>query len=281
MDLTENQEALLAELKALRRAIRDREPPVPRADSGLVLLRLCSELDLPAWDKLAQTPEFRDWMALPLDDTPLPYLERIQQSLKDLSYLSEHDHLTKLANRAAFDRLLKSELDRAHRAGASLSLAVFDIDDFKKVNDSYGHPCGDKALKSLAKTLTDSKRGYDIAARIGGEEFALILPGIGMARAESMLERLLAEVREVVVACPEVPVEFSITISVGVACTKGKVPVSAEKLFGLADTALYEAKGAGKDRVTTAPIVDLARPPEKTLVRSDEKQFLFTGKTKG
>lgn len=279
MDVTKDQEAILAELKSLSAALgRD---TVGGCRPGLVLLRMCSGLELKDWAKLSASPDFREWLALPLDDNPLPYLERIQETIRELSYLTEHDHLTKLSNRAAFDRALKSELDRAHRAGTSLSLAMLDLDNFKRINDDYGHPCGDEVLKGLANAMLDAKRTYDFAARLGGEEFALLLPGVGMAQASIMLERLLASVRSMEIRCPGTAHPIRVTISAGLACTKGKLPVSPEKIVSLADKALYEAKQAGKDQVVRAPIIDLARPPEKTLVRSDEKHFLFTGSKKG
>lgn len=279
MDVTKDQEALLAELKSLRQALGQEAGAGCR--SGLVLLRMCSGLGLKDWTKLSASPEFREWLALPLDENPLPCLERIQETIRELSYLTEHDHLTKLSNRGAFDRALKSELDRAHRAGASLSLAMLDLDDFKRINDTFGHPCGDEVLKALSKALLEAKRTYDFAARLGGEEFALLLPGVGMSQASIMLERLLASVRSMEIICPESAAPIRVTISAGLACTKGKLPISPDKLVSLADKALYEAKRSGKDKVVRAPIIDLTRPPEKTLVRSDEKNFLFTGSTKG
>ncbi len=279
MDVTKDKDAILAELKSLREAVR--QDAGSKKAPGLMLLRLVSGLGLKDWERIADSQNLQDWLALPLDDDPLPYLRRIQETIRELSYLTEHDHLTKLSNRGAFDRALKSELDRAHRGATSLSLAILDLDDFKKINDAYGHPCGDEVLKAAAQAIYKAKRTYDYAARLGGEEFALILPGVGMTQATAMLDRLLQAVRKLEVHCPGANNAPRVTISAGLACTKGKLPISPERLVGLADKALYQAKSQGKDQVVKAPIIDLAAPPDRTIVRADEKQFLFTGSTKG
>lgn len=279
MDVTKNQDAILTEMSSLREAVRLATKSC--GVSGLVLMRLFSGLGLREWEIISCKPEFRDWLAMPLDGDPLPYIARIQDTIQELSFLTEHDSLTKLFNRGAFDRTLSSELDRSHRGETSLSLAILDLDDFKKINDSYGHPCGDEALKAVAQALLKAKRTYDYAARMGGEEFALVLPGVGMTQAFAMLERLLQSIRELRINCPGNSEPVRMTISAGLACTKGKLPISPEKLVNLADKALYQAKSQGKDQIVKAPIIDLARPTEKTLVRADEKQFLFTGSTKG
>ncbi|UJX40034.1 GGDEF domain-containing protein [Desulfovibrio sp. JY] len=276
------REELLAELETLRRLLADVEKPSSDADGdGMIIMRLCSGLCLADWETMNRQRDFRDWLALPLHTNPLPFLARIQETLKELVFLSEHDPLTKLYNRGAFERILSAELVRAYRAGQSLALVLLDVDDFKTVNDTYGHPCGDKVLENLAAMLLAEKRTYDYAARIGGEEFALILPSVGLVRAEMVVSRVLAAARGMTILCDNVPTPLHITISAGLSITKGKIPTTREKLYSLADAALYQAKAAGKDRVMAAPIADLTGPPEKTLVRADEKRFLFTGLTKG
>lgn len=275
-------EALLAELDALRRMLESVDKPACATEGdGMVIMRLCPGLTLTEWECLRNRRDLRDWLALPLSANPFPYLTRIQQTLKDLVFLSEHDPLTKLHNRGAFERILAAELIRASRSGQSLALVLIDLDDFKLVNDNYGHPCGDRVLETIGALLAAEKRTYDYAARIGGEEFALILPGIGLVRAEGVIERLIESARSLRIVCDGVDIPLRVTISAGLACTKGKSAVSREKLYALADEALYTAKAQGKDRLFSAPIADLTAPPEKTLVRADEKRFLFTGLTKG
>lgn len=275
-------EALLAELETLRRMLAEAEkPPCATEGEGMVIMRLCTGLDLAGWETLSHRQDLRDWLALPLSADCLPFLTRIQQTLRELVFLSEHDPLTKLYNRGAFDRILAAEIVRSSRAGQSLALVLFDLDDFKSINDSFGHPCGDRVLETIGSLLLAEKRSYDYAARVGGEEFALILPGLGLVRAEMVVARIVEAARTLKVVCDGVNTPLRVTISAGLAITKGKMSTTPEKLYALADAALYQAKAAGKDRVVAAPIADLTAPPEKTLVRADEKRFLFTGLTKG
>jgi diguanylate cyclase (GGDEF)-like protein len=280
--LDASQEEMLAELSTLRRML-DAVDNHPRAtnEAGMVIMRLCPGMGLADWETLGRRKDLRDWLALPLTANPLPFLTRIQETLRELVFLSEHDTLTKVYNRGAFERILAAELIRASRAGQSLALVLLDLDNFKAVNDTYGHPCGDRVLETVGALLLAEKRTYDYVARIGGEEFALILPSVGLVRAEMVIERILAAVRALSIVCDGVDTQLHITISAGLACTKGKTSTTREKLYALADEALYMAKAAGKDRMVAAPIADLTGPSEKTLVRADEKRFLFTGLTKG
>ncbi len=280
--LDASHEEMLGELETLRHMLATVEkPPCATEGDGVVIMRLCSGLTLEGWQSLSNHQDLRDWLALPLSSNPLPFLSRIQETLKELVFLSEHDPLTRLYNKGAFERILSAELIRSSRAGQSLALVLLDLDDFKAVNDTYGHPCGDRVLETVGALLLAEKRTYDTAARVGGEEFALILPSVGLVRAEMVISRIVAAVRSLKIVCDGVETPLSVTISAGLAITKGKMATTREKLYALADQALYEAKAAGKDQVVAAPIADLTGPPEKTLVRADEKRFLFTGLTKG
>jgi diguanylate cyclase (GGDEF)-like protein len=280
--LDAGQDAVLAELETLRRLLADvAKNPETAGEVGVVILRLFPELDLARWEELCRSKDLREWLALPLAANPLPTLTHIQETLRELVFLSEHDPLTKVHNRGAFDRILNAELIRAARSGQSLALVLFDLDDFKNINDTHGHPCGDRVLQCIGGLLLSEKRPYDSAARVGGEEFALILPGLGLVRSQAVVERILAAVRSLSIACDGVDTPLHLTVSAGLACTKGKRAIGPEMLYSLADKALYQAKATGKDRLVAAPIVDLAGPPEASLVRADEKRFLFTGTTKG
>jgi len=277
----ENRAAILAEILTLRGLLAERmaacDHDDPDGAGDVMLMRLCSGLTLHDWEALAKDHDLHDWLVMPMRGHPLPYLKRIQRSLRELAHLSDHDHLTGLANRAAFERTLAAELERSTRNGTALSLAILDLDDFKAINDTYGHLCGDEVLRQAAAVIADAKRTYDFAARIGGEEFALILPGLGLARAEAAVTRLVAAMSALRVDCQDAASGLRVTVSAGLACTKGKVALSRDGLFGPADQALYEAKAQGKNRLVKAPLVDLTVPPEKTLVGADEKKFLFTG----
>ena len=196
--LISNREALAREVETLGRMLRDfgcRDCLDDGEGSNrriVAVARLCHDLPLDEWQKLTQSPEFEQWLALPVNADIYPHLIHLQERLESLSYQSEHDPLTELHNRRAFERILRQELQRAQREKAYLSLAIIDVDNFKKVNDTYGHPCGDEVLVALSDILVKNKRTYDLAARLGGEEFAMVLPGAGPNKSQSMLERLVA-----------------------------------------------------------------------------------------
>jgi diguanylate cyclase (GGDEF)-like protein len=200
----------------------------------------------------------------------------LQHTLEELSFLTDHDPLTGLSNRRAFERGLDLEIERAGRSNTTLSLALLDLDDFKAVNDTFGHPCGDQVLVAVADAMQGMKRGYDLAARIGGEEFALILPGAGLMEVQTVIDRLHEAVRALRVDCGAGR-PITTTCSVGVATYRGRLPVSVPEIMTMADRALYQAKGQGKNRTIVLPVHDLAASLKTTLVQSSEKKFLFTG----
>ncbi|MEA2175084.1 MAG: hypothetical protein QOD00_2676 [Blastocatellia bacterium] len=153
------------------------------------------------------------------------------------------DHLTGLANRRRFERQLEREVGRTLRYDRHFCLLLLDIDHFKNVNDSHGHDAGDEALRLLAKTIQAETRGIDLAARIGGEEFAVILPETDLEGGADVAERL----REAITRA-EIPLVGNITASFGVA----EFPLCAatgRELIVVADAALYEAKRKGRDRI--------------------------------
>lgn len=163
-----------------------------------------------------------------------------------LQSLAATDGLTGLVNRRQFNQQLDAEMARARRYRKPLSLALFDIDDFKKINDFYGHTTGDRILKELGQMISQNIRESDVAARYGGEEFALILPETGQIDAYELLERLRAMIERTVFCLPDNPI--TATISVGVA----QLDLNDSKGYEIiekSDAALYEAKKQGKNRV--------------------------------
>lgn len=156
------------------------------------------------------------------------------------------DHLTGLANRRRFERQLERELARTARYARPFSLVMLDIDRFKEVNDNFGHEAGDEVIRRLAKTLQEGIRGIDMAARIGGDEFAVILTETTLDRAVEVAERLRLAIKET-----ETPTVGTITVSLGVA-EAPSCGQTVRELLALTDATLYEAKHQGRDCVTRA-----------------------------
>ncbi|MEZ4665631.1 MAG: GGDEF domain-containing protein [Thermomicrobiales bacterium] len=157
---------------------------------------------------------------------------------------SQMDALTGLANRRGFDARLSEEVARSRRYGHALSLLMIDIDDFKQVNDRFGHGTGDESLRATARAIESSVRSIDIAARYGGEEFAVILPETTADGAVVVAERIRRANES-----STVPVET--TVSIGGA-ELDPSDADGSRLIASADAALYVAKRSGKNRVELA-----------------------------
>jgi len=169
------------------------------------------------------------------------------------------DHLTGLANRRRFERQLEREVTRTQRYGRPFCLLLLDIDHFKDVNDTHGHEAGDEAIRWLAKTLQAGTRGIDLAARIGGEEFAVLLTETNFDGGVDVAERLRQAIRQ-----EEIPVVGRITASFGVvefpACAQ-----TGRELLMSADAAMYEAKRQGRDRVERGSCTQTETNPSPAL----------------
>jgi diguanylate cyclase (GGDEF)-like protein len=172
---------------------------------------------------------------------------RIEHLLRLLAERAEVDGLTGLANRAAFNRRWTQEASEAQRYGRKLSLAVLDIDHFKRINDTFGHPAGDEVIQGFANVITASIRDCDIACRYGGEEFCIIMPETGADDAAVVGERVRAAMSKSV--WPKHP-EHTVTCSIGIAGTSvATAAPSAQDWLARADKALYAAKQGGRNRV--------------------------------
>ncbi|MFT5758423.1 MAG: diguanylate cyclase (GGDEF)-like protein [Alteromonadaceae bacterium] len=170
-----------------------------------------------------------------------------EQLVKDLELQATIDHLTQTYNRRALEGIAKKEIAQAQREDSNLVAIIMDIDDFKAVNDDYGHGAGDQVLVEFSQRLKDNLREYDSIARYGGEEFLLLLPNT-----EVNIAMVIAEKLRKVIAAPVFLINentnITITASFGVASNKGK-HIQWRQLLSQADQALYSAKRLGKDQV--------------------------------
>jgi diguanylate cyclase (GGDEF)-like protein len=168
----------------------------------------------------------------------------------ELERLADTDSLTGLANRRHFMTLAERELGRAVRYGGPLAVLMMDIDHFKKVNDSHGHRSGDVVLRRLAEVCRLNLRELDVLGRIGGEEFAIVLPHTTGEGGVEVAERLRAALESTAVVLQS-GVELHFTVSIGVSMLVG-AEATVDTLLNQADQALYEAKRSGRNRVLTA-----------------------------
>ena len=164
------------------------------------------------------------------------------------------DELTGLANNRAFRAVVDKEAARARRFGHPLSLLMLDIDNFKRVNDTHGHPQGDEVLRRIGRILRAESRGIDAPARYGGEEFAVCLPETGTQGAVELAERIRSQIEAEEVPFAERDGALRITASLGVATIPDSA-VDVRALVAAADSALYAAKRSGKNRVELAPVI--------------------------
>ncbi len=176
---------------------------------------------------------------------------RNAQLFERMRELSTHDELTGLANRRLFRHQLGQEIDRARRFQKPLSLVAIDIDHFKQLNDRNGHPTGDAALRSVAALLESRVRKVDTVARVGGEEFMLLLPRADASEAALVAEKLREAVASSLLPGSSEQPEGRLTVSLGVAELGSADDEAGESLVARADRALYAAKHAGRNRVCT------------------------------
>lgn len=182
--------------------------------------------------------------------------ERLADRARALEEQSRRDPLTGLYNRMRLEEVLRDEFESAARFGWPLSVAFLDLDDFKLINDRFGHLVGDDVLRAFAAVVTHTLRGSDIVARYGGEEFLLVLPGTATDAASAVLQRLVEIISQTPMAEADGEI-VHITVSAGLATQGGNEQYdSIEALLRAADEALYDAKRAGRNRLMREP-----RPP--------------------
>jgi diguanylate cyclase (GGDEF)-like protein len=168
----------------------------------------------------------------------------------ELAEAAEHDPLTALPNRMGFARLAEAALSRASRQGKPSCAVMLDIDHFKAVNDGWGHGAGDLLLKGVATAARGAIRREDALGRVGGEEFAMVLPGLTPEEALPLVNRLREAIMQAV-PHPGAP-ERALTVSAGIAAIESSDPMALERGFQAADQALYAAKAGGRNQARLA-----------------------------
>lgn len=181
---------------------------------------------------------------------------RVVQYQQHLEYQTQVDSLTSLFNRRAFEKKIQEEFERSKRYHNPLSLLILDIDNFKMINDTYGHHGGDAALVRISETFREKTRQSDFAARYGGEEFVLILPETDQDSALQVAGKIHESIRTCSFGTTARP--FRLTVSIGVSSTSARFYSDWRELLNDADQALYLAKNTGKDRV------EIWQPEKKT-----------------
>jgi diguanylate cyclase (GGDEF)-like protein len=171
----------------------------------------------------------------------------LQAKQRELERLTRLDGLTGLFNRNTFVDLTQQELDRAQRQGSDTALLLLDLDHFKRINDTWGHPAGDAVLRNVAGCASRTVRSTDLVGRLGGEEFIVLLPSTSLEAARKLAEKL----RQRLEASPTPwdPSPLTVTASIGVSATMAYEKRTFDSLYTEADKALYLAKTRGRNRV--------------------------------
>lgn len=180
------------------------------------------------------------------EENKMEVIKQINYIYTRTKYLSITDELTGLSNRRCFDNTLEKEFLRALRYNNKLTLVMFDIDHFKAVNDTYGHPCGDYILKEVANAALQTFRKTDTVFRFGGEEFVVILTETDIKQSEIPLERFRKTIETLDLNYQNQPI--NITVSIG-ACQLDQSVGNKEEFLQKADNALYDAKNSGRNKV--------------------------------
>ena len=171
----------------------------------------------------------------------------LNQKQRDLERLTRQDGLTGLFNRNTFVELSRRELDRAQRQGSATTLLLLDLDHFKRVNDTWGHPAGDAVLRAVATLASTTVRSTDLVGRLGGEEFIVLLPNTSAEAGRRLAEKLRARLENAPVRWEQITI--AVTVSIGLASTTAAEKRDFDTLYTEADKALYLAKQRGRNRV--------------------------------
>jgi diguanylate cyclase (GGDEF)-like protein len=183
--------------------------------------------------------------------------DNLLEAREQMRYKATHDSLTSLLNRGTIIELLARELTRTRREKSCTVIVLADLDHFKAVNDTYGHPVGDEVLREVGRRLLGSVRSYDFVGRYGGEEFLVVLNNCNASKALSRAEQIRNAISHTLILTAKGPLK--ITLSLGAFASLGDYPWSAEEVLCEVDRALYEAKAAGRNCCRLAN-ADVAQP---------------------
>ena len=250
--------SLTAPARGPRAPLKLPAPPRLPDDPALQFERALQLLDQSGRALPAATPGSAVWM---------------QGLIDALVELSSRDALTGLANRRAFELAVAREVDRVARSGEPALLLALDIDHFKRVNDTCGHAAGDQVIKAVAGVLLDSVRPMDLVARVGGEEFAIILPNCGSGFGAAVAERVRQRVAQLPVAISPLQ-SLSVSVSIGGAFAPQWVRSTPALWQERADKQLYIAKTQGRNlvRLEPAPVADVSVEEKRLLFETSQFQ---------
>ncbi|MEZ5987331.1 MAG: GGDEF domain-containing protein [Hyphomonas sp.] len=216
---------------------------LPHAISGEELNRVMGQLVSENRRMAAKTLELRKGLT-----ESQRQITTLNTELEEIQNQYMRDPLTSVANRRAFDKRLGQQVEQANRGGQGFCLAMADIDQFKKINDEHGHQAGDTVLKTFAHMVSQNIKGQDMVARVGGEEFAVILPQTDVVAAYNLLVKIKHHLKSTTMPVGENGEAISgVTASFGIA--RHEPGMTQSDIIRTADTYLYEAKNSGRDRV--------------------------------
>jgi len=204
---------------------------------------------------------------------------RLMEKTLELESLAKIDHLTRVNNRGSFEEQTNKMIHQANREGRSVSIAMFDLDFFKQVNDNHGHEIGDKALIDFASILTDTFREYDVIGRVGGEEFAVCLPHTSIEDAFRACERCRKSLANHIIYIPDHEQEHQLSLTVSIGLTADSSPdMDFDQMLRLADQGLYQAKETGRNKTIIVNKPDDDNTDEYTIenkINEDEERDIM------
>ncbi len=190
----------------------------------------------------------------------------LQKAMNELERLNSIDPLTKISNRKSFMVLLKNEITRYGRHKRPFTLLIVDMDNFKKVNDEYGHSKGDEVIKRIAKVVAGCARNTDYVGRIGGQEFGILLPETNSDGAAIFAKRLRLDISNTIFYEDKTEIAFSVNASVGGCVVDGIVEPNLEKIYANADEAVFKSKKFGRNQSTIDVYVEKISVQEEPLL---------------